>query len=146
MSQGFVFGVPQFRNPLSSADVRRNLDAIGTLNSGDTPPNNPDIGMPWLNTSEAPSRFTLNFWSGTSWQTIAEFPFSSAALNLVRFSVTPASQTWTLVHNLGRPSVSVTLFDVGGRGIQALNVDISNINQAVVQHAAPLEGAAIVIG
>jgi hypothetical protein len=146
MSQDFIFGMPPNREALASIFVRNNLDSIGSLNSGPTAPSNPREGMPWLDTAGSPSSFALKFYDGSAWQTIAEFPFATTATAIVRVAVNPAVQTWNLLHNLGKSTVTVTCFDLSGKVIDPLDIDISNVNQAVVQHAAPIAGAALVFG
>jgi hypothetical protein len=146
MTQGFIFGQPVTRSGLLSKIVKDNLDAIGTLNAGATAPANPEEGMPWLDTSGSPTAFALKFYDGSAWQTIAEFPFATTATAIVRIAVNPAAQTWNLLHNLGKSTVTVTCFDLSGKVIDPLDIDISNVNQAVVQHAASIAGAALVFG
>lgn len=148
MTQGFIFGQPVNRGPLASEAVRKNLDAIGSLNAGTTAPANPNsvIGMPWLDTTNAPTLFSLKFFDGTTWQTLIEFPFATGVAGIVRSTVNPAAQVWTVIHNLNKSSVDVALYDLTGKRIDASDVDVSNPNQAVVTHAAPVAGNALIIG
>ena len=146
MTQQFVFGQPVPNSVLASIIVQKNLDSLGTTNEGTTAPLNPQKGMLWLDTSGAPASTELKYWDGAAWQAIASFPLIAPPTGIVRISVSPAVQTWTLIHNFGKSSVDVTLFDLAGKTITPLDVDITNINQAVIQHAAPLEGAALLVG
>ena len=148
MSQGFIFGQPVLRGPLASEIVRKNLDAIGSLNAGTTAPANPDkiIGMPWLDTTGAPTLFCLKFFDGTTFQTLIEFPFATGVAGVIRSSINPAATVWTLIHNLNKSSVAVSLYDLTGNKIDASDVDVSNPNQAVVTHPAPVAGNALIIG
>jgi hypothetical protein len=146
VTQGFVFGQPVTREGLFSQFVRDNFDALGTLNAGDTEPLNPQEGMPWLDTSQAPTKYIFKIFTGGSFQTAFEFPAAATAVSLIRIPITVAASTWNLVHNLGKDNVSVALFDLSNKVIEALDVDVSNVNQAVVTHAYPLTGSALVIG
>lgn len=146
MTQGFVFGQPVLRSGLVSQIVRDNFDAVGSWHEGPTAPLNPRLGMPWLDTSQSPLSFTLKFFDGTAFQIIATFPFIAATTGIVRFVINPAVQVWNLLHNLGKPSVAVALYDLSGNAVVALDVDVSNANQVDVTHAVPIAGLAMVIG
>ena len=146
MSQGFIFGQPATRAGLTSQFVRANFDAIGTLNAGPDEPLNPEEGMPWLDTTDAPTAVKLKVFIGSAFQVIAEFPFTSLAVSLVRFPISTATALWEVIHNLGKPSVSVTLFNISGKVIEALDIDVTDVNKAVVTHAYPLVGSALVVG
>jgi hypothetical protein len=102
--------------------------------------------MLWLDTAGAPTSTELKYWDGSVWQVIAAFPLIAPITGIVRRSISPAAQTWNLLHNFGKPTVDVTLFDLDGKVITPLDIDITDVNQAVVQHAAPIEGAALLVG
>lgn len=146
MPQRFIFGQPSTRSTLASQFVRDNLDSIGTLNAGTAAPENPQEGMPWLDTSNAPTSYTLKVYVNGTWNVIAEYPIVVGNVNTVRFEVTPAAAVWNLNHNLSRSSVSVVLFDLSDKVIEALDIDVTDVNQAVVTHAAPVAGRALVVG
>lgn len=146
MTQGFEFGQPATRSNLASEFVRKNFEALATLNAGDTAPLNPQDGMPWLDTSNAPVTYSLKTFFGGAWQTVVEFPAASSGVSVFRAEIGVASSVWTIDHNLGQDNVSVTLFDLTGKVIEALEIDTANSNQAVVTHAYPLLGSALVIG
>lgn len=146
MVQGFVFGQPATRTVLASQIVRDNFDALGTTHEGPTPPLNPQKGMFWLDTAGEPTVFLLKFFDGTSFQIIAQFPFAAPVSGIIRVTINPAIKVWTIVHNLGKPSVIVHLFDLLAKEIEALEIDTSNIDQAVANHAAPVAGVAMVVG
>lgn len=146
MTQGFVFGQPVTREGLISQFVRANFDAVGSLNAGDTAPENPQEGMPWLDTSEAPTIFRLKVYLAGVFQVMAVFPVVLADTVSARIVIGVPAVTWTLVHNFGQPTVSVTLFDLTGKMIEALDVDVTDVNQAIVTHAYPVAGAALVVG
>ena len=146
MPQDFIFGQPATRSALASEFTRNNLDSIGTLNIGASAPSNPRQGMPWLDTSNAPTSYVLKAFLNNVWVALAEYPQPVSNVNAVRFSISPATKTWTLTHNLTRSSVSVVLFDLSDKVIEALDIDVTDVNQAVVTHAAPVAGTALVIG
>lgn len=146
MVQGFVFGQPATRTVLASRIVRDNFDALGTTHEGPTPPLNPQKGMFWLDTAGEPVIFLLKFFDGTSFQIIAQFPFAAPISGIIRVTISPAAKVWTVVHNLGQPAVIVHLFDLSAKEITALEIDLSDIDQAIVNHAAPVAGLAMVVG
>lgn len=146
MTQKFVFGQPVNMEALASVFIRNNLDSIGSLNAGNQAPTNPQTGMPWLDTSNAPTSLQLKVFVSNAWRTIAEYPAVTGAINAVRLVVGSAQQTWTLLHNLNKSTVSVTLFDLADDEIEPLNIDVTDPNQAVVQHAVPIAGSALVLG
>lgn len=146
MVQGFVFGQPATRTVLASRIVRDNFDALGTTHEGPTAPLNPQKGMFWLDTAGEPSIFLLKFFDGTSFQIIAQFPLTAPISGIIRVTINPAAKVWTVVHGLGQPAVIVHLFDLSAKEITALEVDLSDIDQAVVSHAAPVAGLAMVVG
>ena len=43
---------PAYQDLLLSHVIRNNFQSLASLHSGDTPPNDPLEGMPWLNTAE----------------------------------------------------------------------------------------------
>lgn len=144
--QLFIFGQPSQNSALLSQFVRNNLNSIGTLNSGDTEPSAPQTGMPWLDTSSAPTTYYLKVYTGTSWLTIAQYPITVGDADVERLTVSTASATWTLNHNLGYTPVSVQCFDILGNKITPSNINVLNVNVATVTHPFALAGSAIVIG
>ncbi|KKN80247.1 hypothetical protein LCGC14_0332160 [marine sediment metagenome] len=146
MSQGFVFGTPANRSDLESVKVRVNLDALGTANAGDTAPAAPKEGMFWLDTSNAPTQWLLKQFLGGAFQILISFPTPTNTATITLFTITPAVVTWTLTHNFNRAAVSVSLFDTNGKSVEALDVNVSNVNEAVITHAFALGGTAVVIG
>lgn len=147
MVQGFVFPYPANNSGLVSAIVRTNLSAIGSMNSGDTAPTNPQTGMPWLDTSRFTTygELTLKTWSGSAWVILVEYPASSYS-EMVRFTVSTPAVSWTLAHSLGKANVTVQVFDASGFLVTPLSVDVSNTNTVTVTHAFAIAGSAIVLG
>ncbi len=146
MTQGFVFGTPANRSDLESAKVRVNLDALGTANAGTTAPGTPKEGMFWLDTSGKPTQWLLKQFIGGSFLTLITIPQPSELAQFVLFAITPAAVTWTLTHNLNKAAVSVSLYDVNGKDVEPLEIDVSDPLKVTVTHAFALEGVAIVIG
>lgn len=147
MVQNFVFNSPARRSALSSAVVAANLDAIGSLNSGNTAPVNPQVGMPWLDTSvyETSGVVYLKIWDGSDWVTFAQYP-SIEYSKIARFNVSTPSIGWSFSHNFNKPNVSVQVFDSGGNKINPISIDVSNVNTVVITHAFPVAGSVVVIG
>ena len=146
MSQGFIFGTPANKSDLESAKVRVNLNAVGSANAGDTAPAGPEEGMFWLDNSDAPTQWRLNQFLSGDWQVLFTFPSTSGAAASILFVITPAVATWTLEHNFNKAAVSVSLYDTNGRAVEALEVNVVDVNEVVVTHAFPLGGTAVVIG
>ena len=146
MSQGFVFGTPANQSDLESLKVRVNMDALGTSNALATAPAAPREGMPWLDTSQAPTQWQFKMFLAGAFQALITFPSPATDALAAQFVISPASVTWTLQHNLNRNVVAVALYDVNDKLLDALDVDVSDPNKAVVTHASAVEGAAVVIG
>lgn len=146
MSQGFVFGTPANQSNLESIKVRVNLDALGTANAGTTAPAAPKEGMFWLDTLDEPTEWRLKQFLGGAFQTLITFPTAVNTGTITLFTITPAVATWTLTHNFNRAAVAVSLFDTNGKSIEALDVNVSDANEAVITHAFALGGTAVVIG
>jgi len=146
MAQDFVFSNPIHRSGLISEIIRNNLDAIGSLNSGTAEPDDPEVGMPWLDTSSSPTTFYLKVYTAAGWLTIATYPTVTSYASFYRASVSVASASWSITHSLSVRPVAVHCFDSSYNKIEPLSVDTSNVNIAVIIHAAALTGHVLITG
>ena len=145
---GFKYNTPATESDLTSAVVRGNFNAIGSLNSGTVAPPEPWEGMPWIDTSDIANIKEKRYING-AWRTLhvhleGTGPSTSGA-RIVNFSVKVPAERWILRHELGTPLTAVQLMNSAHETVYA---DVTRVDADVVVATFKNKqtGYAVVIG
>lgn len=151
MTQGFRPTKPAFLDPLQSQPMRDNFNALATCNAGATSPADPSTGWLWLDTS-APANYRLRMYLLGTWVIILNnllggFPVQGGATSAV-FTQGAPSLTWAIIHNLGTPSVAVSLWDDSVSPAQMMladTIEYVSDNEVLATFLSPQLGRAVIV-
>lgn len=149
MSQGFDSNKPAYQDPLLSEPVRTNLNSIATSHAGVSPPNSPNTGWMWLDTSD-PTNYRLKIYLAGTWIIILNnlqggFPSQSTTTQYVHTQAV-AAVTWTITHNLSSTDIIAQFWDSSDQLIIPDTTTIVNANIVQATFIVAVSGKAVVLG
>lgn len=149
MAQGLDLNKPGFLDPLLSAPVRINFEAIATGNLGPSAPPDPKEGQEWIDTSN-PSNIRLNRFLLGTWVTILNNitagPPSQSNVQKVVHTEVAAATTWVITHGLGNQDLSVTFWDSNDQQVTPDVVTTTSDSVVTATFNTATAGRAVVIG
>jgi hypothetical protein len=149
MSQGYDANKPAYLDPLLSAPIRGNLNAVTTNHAGPLPPSDPETGWQWLDTSNA-LNYRIKMYVGGSWLTIlnniaAGFP-STSTTGKYTHTQAVASLTWSIAHALNTENITVQFWDSSKQLMIPDTVTIVSDVLAQATFLVAQSGTAVVVG